>query len=103
MARVRRELGSRTDESRDEDTAAAAAQAELDQDLFRYDLAYRLQARVCAALPRCNHHRCRRLGRCRSLLKIARLRAARLAQVPQQADTAGKPSTKDPARKQTNH
>jgi hypothetical protein len=56
------------------DPAAAlrkARCAELEQDLFRFDFAYRLLARACDP-RRCQQHRCRRVGRCRQLLKIAR-------------------------------
>jgi hypothetical protein len=56
------------------DPAAAlrkARCAELEQHLFRFDLAYRLLTRACDP-RRCQKHRCRRVGRCRQRLKIAR-------------------------------
>jgi hypothetical protein len=103
LAKLRREFEARTDEGRTADAAAATAQAILDRDLFHYDLAYRLQARVCVAPQRCDRHGCRRLGRCRGLLKIARLRAACLARAASQAGAAAVPSADGQAKTQTNH
>jgi hypothetical protein len=50
----------------------SAVEAELDQHLFRFELAYRLRTRLCVAPARCTNHRCRRLGRCRELAKTQR-------------------------------
>jgi hypothetical protein len=73
VARMRAEFQARS-RGVEADPAAAlrrARCAELEEDLFRFELAYRLLTRACDP-RRCQKHRCRRVGRCRQLLKIAR-------------------------------
>jgi len=75
MAVARRVVGEMMADKRRAEEAAdvrSAVEAELDEHLFRFELAYRLRARLCAAPRSCANHRCRRLGRCRELAKTAR-------------------------------
>ncbi len=44
-----------------------------ERDLFRVEMAYRIQAVLCPDPGRCGKHRCRRLSRCQELEDIAPL------------------------------
>ena len=107
MAVVHRELAKVLADRQAAAQAAAAPAAHLDAEteshLFRFDLAYRLRTRICGAPQRCANHRCRRLGRCRELAKIGRLRAALLAQTAGDRATAGEQGAHKATKTQRNH
>jgi hypothetical protein len=104
MARMREEFVNRS-AGVDADPDAARRQArhaELEHDLFNLDLAHRLLARACDP-RRCQQHRCRRVGRCRQLLKIKRpCDICRSAIARERAADAG-PAREDVAKGQRNH
>jgi hypothetical protein len=106
-ADVRRAIEAELADRRLEPQAAAAAspspEAEEDMDLFRFDLAYRLRARLCVSPRRCENHRCRRLGRCRELFKTARLRDAHRARVARDGGPTAKRGADSAVKVQRNH
>ena len=84
----------------------SAVEAELEQHLFRFELAYRLRARLCAAPGRCPKHRCRRLGCCRELAKTRRRIEVHRTRMAAERARTGEPVPQrlpKPARKQSNH
>jgi hypothetical protein len=109
MAAARRVVGEMIAEKRRIEEATdqrSAIEAELDQHLFRFELAYRLRARPCAAPRSCTKHRSRRLGCCRELAKTRRhLEVHRTRMAAERARTGKpvpQPLPKQPGR-QTNH
>jgi hypothetical protein len=106
LAKLRRAVERASADKHAEAQAAvesSARDAEMDSDLFRFDLAYRLRARICLEPRSCKSPRCRRLGRCRELLKIGRLREAHRARVAGEGVIAGKRSAHRAAKTQRNH
>ena len=75
---------------------------EAESDLFRAEMAYRIQALICADPSRCAEHRCRRLGRCPELEDIARLREEQRARVARERAEAGE-RRQAPSQPQRNH
>jgi hypothetical protein len=59
-----------------------------ERDLFRIEMAYRIQAVLCADPGRCAKHRCRRLSRCQELAEIAPMVEERRAQVAKERAAA---------------
>jgi len=73
-----------------------------ESDLFRAEMAYRIQAIICVDPSRCAKHRCRRLGRCPELEDIAQLREEQRARVARERAAAGK-RPQAPLQPQRNH
>jgi hypothetical protein len=67
------------------------AESFAEADLFRYEIAYKLQAFICADPRRCAKHRCRRQMRCRELAEIGRLLEETRTLVERERNPAGKP------------
>jgi hypothetical protein len=63
-------------------------QTAAERDLFRIEMAYRIQAVLCADPGRCAKHRCRRLSRCQELAEIAPMVEERRAQVAKERAAA---------------
>ena len=59
-----------------------------ERDLFCIEMAYRIQAVLCADPGRCAKHRCRRLSRCQELAEIAPMVEERRAQVAKERAAA---------------
>ncbi|HJZ45367.1 MAG TPA: hypothetical protein VJ233_16770 [Hyphomicrobiaceae bacterium] len=107
VAAMQRAVAKALADKQAEAQAAAAPPADRDAEtdihLFRFDLAYRLRARICAKPRRCANHRCRRLGRCRERLKTVRLRAALLARTAGDRAIAGERMAEKATKTQRNH
>src|SRR5947199_9308750 len=63
-------------------------QTAAERDLFRIEMAYRIQAVLCADPGRCARHRCRRHSRCQELAEIAPMVEERRAQVAKERAAA---------------
>ena len=76
---------------------------EPDNHLFRIELAYQLRGRICTSPRQCPNRRCRRLGRCRELLKIGRLREAHCARMAREGGIADRQGAHKATKTQRNH
>ncbi len=99
LAQLKRAVEERFARLPPQDEAVAPKPARIEtaaeKELFRIELAYRVQAVLCSDPGRCARHRCRRLARCQELADMAPMVEEQRALVAKERAAAGATAAAD--------